>query len=281
MESLRNILPATIKKLGIKRKFNSELAVVHWRDIVGVKIASHARPVSIENHLMFVAVNNSAWSHHLSTMKETIIAKINSFIGEKVIQDIRFQAGYFKNCQNEESTAETRMVPLSNIKLDENDVSIINNIANITADSELRSKIQVILTKDLAMKKLRRENRWHKCGQCDALCPPDKQYCPACLIKRKQMTRDEIYRTLLEAPWLTYQDVCQFVDCSQTDYKEVKYAVKAVLLAELSSGKKHKIDTLALVMLLTGVKPDQITDELIKTTIAKLGGKNHVFASGG
>ncbi len=281
MDSLRNILPATIKKLGIKRKFGSEAAILHWKDIVGAKIASHAWPVLVERDLMFVAVNNSAWCHHLSTMKEDIITKINNFVGEKVINDIRFQAGYLKNGQNEENTVETSNIKLSSVKLDENEMAIVRSIADTAKDSELRQKIQAILAKDLALKKLRRNSSWHKCAQCGVLCPPDKQYCPVCSVKRKQITKDEIHQALLEAPWLKYRELCQFVDCTETEYNEVKHAMKAALLIELSSGENSRVKTLTLVMLLTGAKPDEITDNLIKNTIAGLGGKKHVSASGG
>ena len=281
MDSLHNILPTTIKKLGIKRKFGAEAAILHWKDIVGSKIASHAWPVLVERELMFIAVNNSVWGHHLSTMKQDIITKINNFVGEKVINDIRFQAGYLKNGQNEDNTAETSTIPISSIRLDEDEISMVHSIADSVTDSELRQKFQSLIAKDLALKKLRRNSKWNNCSQCGALCPPDKQYCLACSVKKKQMIKDEVHRMLLEAPWLTYDEMNQMLDCNETDYREIKHAIKAALMVELSSGGNSRVKTLTLVMLSTGAKPDEITDKLIQNTIARLGGKKHVSTSGG
>lgn len=50
-----------------------------------------SKPAEIEYGILFLTVKNSVWSHHLSMMKIDIIAKINHFIGEALVKDIRFR----------------------------------------------------------------------------------------------------------------------------------------------------------------------------------------------
>ena len=93
LEKIAAIIPKTFQKLGLHQKFRSEMIFFRWDELVGIDISSHTRPLSISHGLLFVAVNNSVWSHHLSMMKEELIRKLNAFAQAKVITDIKFQAG--------------------------------------------------------------------------------------------------------------------------------------------------------------------------------------------
>jgi Uncharacterized protein conserved in bacteria len=283
MESVSKLLPLTIKKLGINKRYNAESAIYHWKKIVGEKIAAHTRPLSVQRDLLFVAVSNPVWAHHLSMMKQDIISKINSFIGDYLIKDIRFQAGYLKDNQNEENTSQEQKnsIKLHNIRLDESEQKTIQDIVSAVKDDELRQKLCNVVKSDMAMKKVRRRNKWHKCAKCNALCPPDATYCPVCSIEKKQQIRKEIYIILSENPWLGYSELKKYINCSFEDFKEVKARLIASLTVAISAENCDKIKEMTLVMLATGIKPEQITDALIDNTLKRFRRKKHVSASRG
>lgn len=157
MQKMKDIVSNTIRNLGLQKPYNDQSVIVHWSEIVGDDIAANAYARSVQQGTLMVSVNSSVWSHHLSMMKESIIDKINQFIGYKLIFDIRFQAGYFSNSQNEEDTA-INAIPnikyqLSKVKLDEYDVQTMQETSNHISDKYLKQKILRIMRKDFALKK--------------------------------------------------------------------------------------------------------------------------------
>ena len=66
-----------------------------WDTIVGEAIAENARPVAIKGNLLLVYVTNSTWVHHLQFLKQDIIDKINSAMGQTPVEEIKFKIGSF------------------------------------------------------------------------------------------------------------------------------------------------------------------------------------------
>ncbi|MEG6584444.1 DUF721 domain-containing protein [Dendrosporobacter sp. 1207_IL3150] len=279
MKQLREIIPNTIKNLGIAKKYNTEWAVLNWPKIVGDDIAAHASPTSVQRGVMIIAVNNSVWCHHLSMMKDEIINKVNDFIGEKLVNDIRFQAGYFKKYQNydeDQENYETINQKLKMIKLDDTELSQANNLANVVSDDNLQRKILRIAKKHLAFKKLKKINNWHKCANCDSLCPSDVLYCTVCSIDNREKKICDIRKMLSEAPWLTYAELNKYIDCLPHEFINAKTSLMMLVAAEINNGKNDNLNLLTLVMLSTGAKPEEVNEKLIKRTLDKFGRKNYV-----
>ncbi|MPL58714.1 hypothetical protein SDC9_04256 [bioreactor metagenome] len=280
VHKLSELLPLTIKKLGITKRYNSESAIIHWREIVGDKIANHSYPLSVQRDLLLVAVGNPVWGHHLSMMKQDIINKINAFIGDNLIRDIRFQAGYLKDNQNLEHNGEIcrNEQKAYHVKLDETEIKIANELVSTISNEELRNKINRIIKKDFTLKKIRLNNKWHKCDQCNTLCPPEDTLCSTCKLNQKQQTRQQIYQLLIENPWLRYSELTNYINASFDAFKEVKERLITALTDDLARDNIDEIKKLTLVMLATGIKPEQITDAVIDNTLKRFRRKKHVSA---
>ena len=280
VQKLNELLPLTIKKLGIIKRYNSESAILHWREIVGDKIAAHAYPLSVQRDLLLVAVGNPVWGHHLSMMKQDIINKINAFIGDNLIRDIRFQAGYLKDNQNQEQDGQLchTDIKLHKVKLDDSEIQAVHKLVSTIGNDELRDKLNRIIKKDFALKKIRLKNKWHKCDQCSVLCPPDDTLCSTCKLKHKQQTQQQIYKLLIENPWLRYSELKNYINASFDAFKEVKERLIFALTNDISGENSDEIKKLTLVMLATGIKPEQITDALIDNTLKRFRRKKHVSA---
>ena len=65
-----------------------------WTEAVGEEVAQHTRPKAFKGTLLLVTVDSSVWIHHLTMMKDEIIARINKKLGEETLREIRFSIGH-------------------------------------------------------------------------------------------------------------------------------------------------------------------------------------------
>jgi predicted nucleic acid-binding Zn ribbon protein len=64
-----------------------------WDDVVGKKIASHARPSWIKKGVLMVKVTDSVWLQELEFMTQMIKTRLNSKLQREAIKKIRFRVG--------------------------------------------------------------------------------------------------------------------------------------------------------------------------------------------
>lgn len=273
MQKMKDIVSNTIRNLGLQKPYSDQSVIVHWSEIVGDDIAANAYARSVQQGTLMVSVNSSVWSHHLSMMKESIIDKINQFIGYKLIFDIRFQAGYFSNSQNEEDTA-INTIPnikyqLSKVKLDEYDVQTMQETSNHISDKYLKQKILRIMRKDFALKKIKKQHNWHQCASCTVLCPPEETYCIACTLNKKQKLLYTIINTLKEIPWIRYAELYEHITCTEEEFQQAKYTLTAFISRDIQEGDNDKFKVMSFIMLTTGAKIEAVNDAIINKTLEK------------
>ncbi|SFL83678.1 DUF721 domain-containing protein [Pelosinus propionicus] len=273
MQIMKDIVSNTIRNLGLQKPYNDQSVIVHWSEIVGDDIAANAYARSVQQGTLMVSVNSSVWSHHLSMMKESIIDKINKFIGYKLIFDIRFQAGYFSNSKNEENT-DINTVPnikyqLSKVTLDENDVQTMQETSNHISDKYLKQKILRIMRKDFALKKIKKQHNWHQCASCTVLCPPEETYCTACTLNKKHKLLYTIINTLKEIPWIRYAELYEHIACTEEEFQQAKYTLTAFISRDIQEGDYDKFKIMSFIMLTTGAKIEAVNDAIINKTLEK------------
>ena len=281
MKTFNEILPQTLKNIGLKKRYNNEYVILHWREIVGPDIYFHTRASMIYHGVLTVKVSNSSWAHHLMTIKQEIINKINSFIGEKVINDIKFQAGYLKNDQNQENTNEKDhyFISLKQVVLETEAVNKADNIVGILTTEKLRKKVRRIILKQEALKKVRASLKWHECKSCGILCPPETELCTVCGINLKNENHDKIRKLLIQAPWLDHEELKNYIECHVTEFNTIKRNLSDSLINEIRHLSADDIKIATLVMLINNLKPDMLTKDIIEKTLNKIRGKKNVSTS--
>lgn len=273
MNKLEDIIPITIKNLGFKNKYSAESVIVHWKKIVGDKIATHAYPIMVQSGILVIGVNNSVWCHHLSMMKESIIEKINIFIGEELIIDIRFNAGYLKKRQNQEIMNEdsktTQKYKISKVKLDDSDIKLIHETVENVHDKYLKQKILRIMRKDLVLKKIQQQNDWHQCATCTVLCPPEDNHCSVCKLTKKNNVITSIIGTLKQIPWIHHHEINEYIPCTDEEFHQAKYTLVSSIGRAIQDGDNDKFNVMIFIMLTTGAKIEAINEAAINKTLAK------------
>lgn len=273
MQKIEDILTMTIRNMGLQKKYNAQSVIVHWKKIVGDDIANHTYPVLVQSGILLIAVNNSVWCHHLSMMKENILSKINDFIGEKLILDIRFQAGNSKknlNLEDHSSNIESPLThKLSKIKLTEVDTKIINETVETVHDKYLKQKIMRIMRKDIALKNIKKQNNWHECAKCTILCPPEELHCSVCKLEEKQNVIVKIISTLKEIPWIRHRELNEHIPCTDEEFHQAKYTLVSSIGRAIQDGDTDRFNIMIFIMLTTGAKIEAINEAVINKTLDK------------
>ena len=69
------------------------LPLLRWPDIVGAKIAGQSQPDSLKNGVLTVRVENPAWLHHLSFLREELLQQLDKELPSLNIKEVRFRQG--------------------------------------------------------------------------------------------------------------------------------------------------------------------------------------------
>lgn len=269
MFRVKDIMSGTLKSLGLTKQYNAQSAIVHWQEIAGEEIASHAWPISIQRGVLLLAVNSPVWSHHLMMLKPVLLEKINTFLNEKLVYDIRFQAGNLEKYQNYVEDG-VNVVSLQPSKLNAEELDTIWQATEAIKDDSLRKKCYYVLIKQTALNKAKQKEGWQSCKRCSVLVPPGKSHCTVCSREFKQEKKAAITNLLTEAPWLTYQEVSQFIPSSPREFHTAKKRLVHKLIHALFEPNWDKLNEATLVMLMTGIKPDRINDTIVDTVIGKI-----------
>lgn len=271
LDIIKDILYKTIQNLSINKKFKAQMAIAHWEEIVGKDIAAQTNPQMMDFGILNIAVKNSVWAHHLMMMKMELLHKINEFIGEPIVRDIRFNQRY--TAINRPISADKNEPDfgraLKRIYLTENEVNQADIMVRDVENDELKSKLKRLVSRHLASKKLKLTYKWHKCGKCNSLCDEKDRLCHVCNLQEKKQRYSDIRSILLEVPWATYGEVYKHVPCSNAEYIDAKVTLLNVIAQRIEDEVRDRMDVLTLVMLFTGAKYDEVNEKIIEKTMYK------------
>jgi len=90
MRRINAILPRVLASHQLASRIKEFEVLTKWHQAVGETIASHTSAVDIARGHLSVRVDHPVWSHHLSLLKPSLIAKLNEAVGSRVVSDIRF-----------------------------------------------------------------------------------------------------------------------------------------------------------------------------------------------
>ncbi len=150
---IRSVLDQTLRALEIDAPLKAHSIWGAWKEIVGESVALHAQPHSIQNRILFIHVSHSTWIQQLQFLKSTLLEKINSFLGEPLIQDIRFKLG--KISPTLPSPPKTHV--LEDEKLDGGTLNRIENLVQKINDEETRKELREVLIKGAKLEQYRKK----------------------------------------------------------------------------------------------------------------------------
>src|SRR5512137_1580391 len=136
-QSIRSVLENTLKSLEIDVPLKSYSILGAWNEIVGATVAAHSQPRSIRNRILFIEVAHSTWMQQLQFLKPTLLEKVNNFLGEPLIQDIRFKLGKIPPC----TPSPRKTDPWGKKDLGEETLKRIEKLVQKIEDGEIRKAL--------------------------------------------------------------------------------------------------------------------------------------------
>ena len=150
-----SILEKTLKALEIDVPLKTYSIWSAWGDIVGESVALHTQPRSIRNRILFIDVSHPTWIQQLQFLKPTLLEKINDFLGEPHIQDIRFKLGKI----SPPASTSSKTPVLEDENLDKGTLSRIENLVQKVDDEGVRKVLREVLIKGAKSEQSRRKRK--------------------------------------------------------------------------------------------------------------------------
>lgn len=152
-QSIRSILEKTIKTLEIDAPLKTYSVMGAWKEIVGEAVAIHSKPYSIRNRILFIEVSHPTWMQQLQFLKLTLLEKINLFLGEPLIQDIRFKVGKI----SPPIPASPKTLSLEDEKIDKATLNQIESIVQAIDDEGIKKGLREVLIKSAKLEYSRKK----------------------------------------------------------------------------------------------------------------------------
>lgn len=287
MKQIEMTILKIVKSKAGKEKFLVYYLSNNWLEICGANIAKHSKPNRIERGILFVNTDSSAWSHNLLMMKTQLLGKIKKSVGEigslrnpdLIIKDIMFFNGTItkKNVQ-EEKTVEPK---LAYSPLGEEEKAEIEKKASQLSDPDIRNIFCRIMQDDKKRKKAVLENFKKQCKKCGVPIMGDEHYCPACERERKSALWLKTAEILHSAPWLSYEECINYVNCDKMLFSEIKSNIRSKVYLKIAEEGCTAEDKVFATLLELGIVPEKLTDELIEETVERLRRNIYVSSSRG
>jgi predicted nucleic acid-binding Zn ribbon protein len=90
---LGEILSGYLNQPGLRSRMREQKILDVWDRVVGRAIAEVTQPGRVRNRVLQIRVINSVWMQELQFHKPLMIQKLNEFLGDPFVQDLRFVLG--------------------------------------------------------------------------------------------------------------------------------------------------------------------------------------------
>jgi predicted nucleic acid-binding Zn ribbon protein len=85
---VRNPLASVLRRVDPDRRLRAYKVWTFWDDEVGEAIAARAQPVALRAGVLTVAVSSHTWMQELQFLRDDIIRRLNTRLGETLITDL-------------------------------------------------------------------------------------------------------------------------------------------------------------------------------------------------
>lgn len=132
MEKLIDTLPSILRAAGNSSEVVEAAAIAAWKYVAGESLSSQAVALKLEGGTLKVAVSDSIWQTQLQLMRRSLIARLNSTLGQPLVSRLEFHI-------EAQSVCSSAVTSTKNLEISENDVSLeLWSAANAIHDKALR-----------------------------------------------------------------------------------------------------------------------------------------------
>ena len=89
-QAIRDLIMRNLRAQGLETPLLQKRLVEAWPTVAGEAIARYTTDVSIRNQTLFVRLRVPALRADLSMRRQEFVQKLNNYVGNQVIADIKF-----------------------------------------------------------------------------------------------------------------------------------------------------------------------------------------------
>ena len=260
-----NILFQSVPLEETRRKLKIGQLQKDWIKIAGPAAAAHSAPWKLEYNELWLIAEPGGWLQNLVMMENILLKKVKTWWGDgsEVITRIRVMGRRPEPIFYEDDS----LAIAQNIKIApvEEDWQWAIDQTNEIEDPKLAARVRESLAHLKAMERKKFSDGMVPCQKCQIPVLAEEKNCVHCLREIHEENRKKLRETLWQCPWLKAKELAAFTNLSLRQAQDVRRDLLGDLAKKVPYGKEMSNDGLTLVMLITGKRPENLTEELIQT----------------
>ena len=134
MDELIKSLPTVLRAVGSSPEVAEVAALAAWKHGIGEGLQNHAVATRLEANTLIVEVRDAIWQKQLGTMKEQLLFRVNTVLGQAIVKDIELRVNPKAVIVTQPKKNESREIPDNEVPLD------LWTAASTIQDKQLRQK---------------------------------------------------------------------------------------------------------------------------------------------
>ena len=90
VQQVKNLILQVLREQGLETPLQQKRLVEAWPEVAGPVIAQYTLNTYIYNQTLYVRLSNPALRADLSMRRSELVKRLNDYVGEQVITDVRF-----------------------------------------------------------------------------------------------------------------------------------------------------------------------------------------------
>jgi len=134
MDELIKSLPTVLRAVGASQEIAEAAALAAWKYSIGAGLRSHAIATRLDGSTLIVEVRDPIWQKQLQTMKEQLLFRVNSVLGQTLVTAIELRV-------NPRAVIVTQPEKTESSEIADNEVPLeLWSAASAIQDKQLRQK---------------------------------------------------------------------------------------------------------------------------------------------
>jgi predicted nucleic acid-binding Zn ribbon protein len=134
MDELIKSLPAVLRDIGSSPDVAEAAALAAWKYATGAGLQSHAIATRLDDRTLIVEVRDPIWQKQLQTMKEQLLFRVNTILGQALVTDIELRVNPKAVIVTQQQKIEASETPDNEVPLE------LWSAASAIQDKQLRQK---------------------------------------------------------------------------------------------------------------------------------------------
>lgn len=286
------VIRRTLSNFGgnLQREIICRSIFQRWHEIAG-NFSKSLLPLRIDGKNLILCAKNSVAKDNVKFIANTLVNNINEKIGqgEQIIETVSlgksfeqpdkfFERNIILPKKNN-SPARKISNEINSVVLTDEEFSDCQKKVSAIQDESRREFFLQTFIAHAKTEKWKIQNGWHKCRNCDTLCPAEDIFCGVCEVNERGKVRQKIRRIFMNEPWSTFRDVksrlekifphmkeeCTF-DVIESERASLIRETAASLSTNSSDSKRKKF----LVMLFRRLREEALTEAIINRALKDL-----------